>query len=181
MRMLSLQLLAGLGVIGLARFAAGSDMLAAGDPFPAFSLAAHDGSTVSSESLRGSPFLLYFYPKADTPGCTREACAFRDSWAEVQALGLAVFGVSYDTPAKNRAFAEKYGLQFPLLSDGERALAEQVGAAGLLPVPSRISYLVGADGLVLKAYPSVAPDEHAREVLADLRALAPATPARPGR
>ena len=150
------------------------DMLKVGDRFPAFSLAAHDGTTVASADLAGGPFLVYFYPKADTPGCTKEACAFRDSWAEVQVLGLKVFGVSYDTPEDNRAFADKYGLQFTLLSDRDRALAEKVGAAGLMPYPSRISYLVGADGTILKTYPKVTPATHAAEVIADLRALAPA-------
>ena len=101
-------------------------MIDAGSPFPDFSLTAHDGSTVSSEALEGTPHLVYFYPKADTPGCTKEACAFRDSWAGVQMAGLRVFGVSYDTPERNRKFAEKYGLQFLLLSDTDRELAAAV-------------------------------------------------------
>jgi peroxiredoxin Q/BCP len=146
-----------------------ADMLRPGDLFPEFSLKAQDGSTVSSDQLKGSPYLLYFYPKADTPGCTKEACAFRDSWGEVQQLGLKVFGVSYDTPEANRAFAEKYHLQFPLLSDRDRSLAEKVGAASMLPVPSRISYLVGPDGRVVKAYPRVLPAAHAGEVIADFK------------
>jgi peroxiredoxin Q/BCP len=150
----------------------GGEMIEPGEHFPAFSLATHDGGTVTSEQLQGTAYLLYFYPKADTPGCTKEACAFRDSWAEVQAAGLKVFGVSYDSPKVNAAFAEKYRLQFPLLSDGERKLATAVGAErALLPVPKRISYLVGADGKVLKAYPKVSPAEHAAEVLADLKQL----------
>ncbi len=145
-------------------------MIAAGSAFPGFSLTAHDGSTVSSEALAGTPYLVYFYPKADTPGCTKEACAFRDSWAGVQMAGLAVFGVSYDTPTTNRKFAEKYGLQFLLLSDTDKSLADSVGAkTTLIPVPKRISYLVGADGTVLKAYPKVDPTNHAAEVLDDLR------------
>ena len=159
----------------LAAFGASSalaaDMLKPGDLFPSFTLKAQDGSTVSSEGLKGSPYLVYFYPKADTPGCTKEACAFRDSWAEAQLIGLKVFGVSYDTPEDNRAFADKYSLQFVLLSDRDRALAEKAGAAGIMPFPSRISYLVGADGRVLKAYPKVSPAEHAAEVIADFRAL----------
>jgi peroxiredoxin Q/BCP len=150
----------------------GGEMIEPGTELPAFSLAAHDGSTVSSEQLQGTAYLLYFYPKADTPGCTKEACAFRDSWAEVQASGLKVFGVSYDTPKTNAAFAEKYSLQFPLLSDSERELAAAVGAQrALIPVPKRISYLVGADGKVLKVYPEVSPAEHAAEVLADFKQL----------
>lgn len=147
-------------------------MLDSGAEFPQFSLTAHDGSTVSSADLAGGPYLVYFYPKADTPGCTKEACAFRDSWAEVQAAGLKVFGVSYDSPKTNAAFAEKFHLQFLLLSDVDRKLAAAVGAErALLPIPKRISYLVGADGKVLKTYPDVSPAKHAAEVLADLKRL----------
>jgi len=147
-------------------------MLEPGATFPKFSLKAHDGDTVSSDDLAGSPYLLYFYPKADTPGCTKEACTFRDSWGAVQAAGLKVFGVSYDSPKKNRAFAEKYSLQFLLLSDSDRGLARAVGASSiLLPIPKRVSYLVGADGTVLEAYPRVTPAAHAAEVLADLEAI----------
>ena len=147
-------------------------MLEAGATFPAFSLTAHDGSTVSSQGLAGQPYLIYYYPKADTPGCTKEACAFRDRWEDVQQAGLAVYGVSFDKPDTNAAFAKKYRLQFPLLSDTDRELASEVGAkSALLPIPKRISYLVGADGTVLKAYPKVSPSDHAGEVLADLETL----------
>ncbi len=150
----------------------GGDMLEPGTTFPAFSLTAHDGSTVSSSELAGSPYLLYFYPKADTPGCTKEACTFRDAWSDVKDAGLKVFGVSYDSPKANRAFAEKYHLPFLLLSDSDHSLAKEVGAARtLLPVPKRISYLVGADGRVLAAYPDVDPASHAGEVLADFERL----------
>jgi len=150
----------------------GEEMLSTSAVMPAFALTAHDGSLVSSAELLGTPYLLYYYPKADTPGCTQEACALRDSWSDVEKAGLAVFGVSYDTPEDNAAFAAKYHLPFLLLSDSKKELAEQVGAArALLPVPKRISYLVGRDGRVLKAYPSVRPAEHAQEVLADFRQL----------
>ena len=171
----SMKLLTTLGILAVMTAAGtvlGGDMLEAGAPFPPFALQAHDGGTLSSETLKGADFLIYFYPKADTPGCTKEACEFRDRWEDVLAAGLAVFGVSYDTPKKNGAFAEKYALPFLLLSDEDRELAKAVGAKSLLlPVPKRVSYLVGADGTILKAYPSVSPAEHAGEVLEDLRAL----------
>jgi peroxiredoxin Q/BCP len=145
-------------------------MLAAGDQFPEFDLEAHDGRRVRSADLAGRPYLVYFYPKADTPGCTREACELRDAWDDVVDAGLDVYGVSYDRPGTNRRFAERHRLPFLLLSDGDRELAEAVGAARLLlPVPKRISYLVGADGRVLVPYSSVRPSTHAREVLEDLR------------
>ncbi len=152
--------------------AEGDKMIENGAPFPTFELKAHDDSTISSAELAGKPYLIYFYPKADTPGCTREACELRDHWGELEAAGLAVYGVSFDTPEKNRAFAEKFNLPFLLLSDEDRTLAETTGAKPmLLPFPKRISYLVGTDGMVLKAYPSVSPAEHAEEVLIDFKAL----------
>ncbi len=149
-----------------------ADMLAPGDRMVDFELEAHDGTVVRSSDLQGTPYLLYFYPKADTPGCTREACELRDAWSELSDLGLQVFGVSYDAPKDNAKFAEKYALPFRLLSDSDRELAKRVGAArALLPVPKRISYLVGADGTVLEAYASVNPKTHDDEVLADFKAF----------
>lgn len=164
-------ILAAGAVIATAGLTQGGEMLHVGEPFPAFELPAHDGSVVRSAELSGRPYLIYFYPKADTPGCTKEACAFRDSWDQVLAAGLTVLGVSYDTPEANRAFARKYHLPFLLLSDRDHAVARAVGAArSLMPFPKRISYLVGPDGSVVKAYPNVEPAGHASEVLADAEA-----------
>jgi len=147
-------------------------MLREGMRFVDFELPAHDGTTVSSSQLAGRPYLIYFYPKAETPGCVREACALRDAWPELEAAGVAVYGVSYDAPRVNRAFAAKRGLPFLLLSDRDHELARAVGATHLLlPFPKRISYLVGAQGTVLAAYPRVRPGEHARQVLADFQHL----------
>ncbi len=147
-------------------------MLAPGDQFPSFELTAQDGTTVSSATLAGHTYLLYFYPKADTPGCTREACELRDRWPDVEAAGLVVLGVSFDTPETNQAFAEKYHLPFRLLSDTGKKLASEVGATrALIPLPKRISYLIGPDGRVLKAYPDVNPKTHAGEVLQDFKAV----------
>ena len=148
----------------------GEEMIKAGAPFPEFELQAHDESTISSSDLEGTPYLVYFYPKADTPGCTREACELRDTWDDITAAGLKVFGVSFDKPKDNRAFAEKFNLPFLLLSDTGRSLADATGAAPkLLPFPKRISYLVGPDGVVIEAYPKVDPSTHARDVLDDYR------------
>ncbi|MCP4902028.1 MAG: peroxiredoxin [bacterium] len=161
-----------MALLAIASSAAASDMLDAGASFPEFSLTAHDGSTISSADLAGAPYLVYYYPKADTPGCTKEACEFRDHWEDVKNAGLKVFGASYDTPEDNSAFAEKYSLQFLLLSDEEKTLAKAIGASSSMrPWPKRISYLVGADGTILKVYPKVSPAEHAGEVLEDLKAL----------
>jgi len=161
-----------LGLLGYAGTAKGNDMLTTGDTFPSFELQAHDGTIVASSDLKGSVFLVYFYPKADTPGCTKEACTFRDVWSDLKAADIRVFGVSYDTPQSNRKFAEKYHLPFLLLSDNDKALAKAVGADRfLIPIPKRISYLVGKDGAILKAYPSVSPSSHAADVLTDVHNL----------
>jgi peroxiredoxin Q/BCP len=148
-------------------------MLAPGDRFPEFDLTSHSGERISSRSMAGRPYLLFFYPKADTPGCRVEACALRDHWRELAAAGLSVLGVSYDRPAANRAFAERRSLPFALLSDRGGKLARRVGARrAVLPVPKRISYLIGADGRVLKTYPAVHPSGHAEQALRDWRELA---------
>jgi peroxiredoxin Q/BCP len=159
-------------LVRIATAGEGGSMLEPGAKLPTFTLTAHDGSTVHSADLAGKPYLLYFYPKADTPGCTREACELRDRWEDLQAAGLTVLGVSFDSPKKNHDFAAKYKLPFLLLSDEDQVLAKAVGATSLLlPFPKRISYLVSGDGTVLKAYPKVVPADHAGEVLRDLRAV----------
>ncbi len=161
-----------LGLLVVPGMAIGDEMLTIGEVFPSFELQAHDDSVVSSSDLEGSVYLVYFYPKADTPGCTKEACALRDAWSDLKGAEIMVFGVSYDTPQSNRAFAEKFSLPFLLLSDSDKALAKSVGADRfLIPVPKRISYLVGADGKILKAYPSVSPSSHAEDVLKDFESL----------
>jgi len=147
-------------------------LLEPGSEFPKFDLEAHDGSRVRLTDLAGRKVLLFYYPKADTPGCTKEACAFRDAWGELKAAGVAIYGISFDKPNGNAHFADKYGLPFLLLTDAGKAIAKQVGATGLLmPVPKRISYLLDENGNVLKAYPTVRPVGHAEEVLADVEAL----------
>jgi peroxiredoxin Q/BCP len=95
---------------------------------PAFSLKATDGKTVKLSDFKGKTVVLYFYPKDDTPGCTKEACAFRDRLSEIQALGAVVLGVSADDVAKHVAFTEKYSLNFPLLADTDHAVCEKYGA-----------------------------------------------------
>ena len=108
----------------------GGGMPKVGDPAPAFALTADDGRTVRLSDLRGRPVVLYFYPKDDTPGCTKEACSFRDAWSDVQASGAAVFGVSPDAAASHQKFRTKYRLPFPLLSDADHSVAEAYGAWG---------------------------------------------------
>lgn len=105
-------------------------MLKTGQPAPTFTLTAHDGSQVSLSDFRGKKVVLYFYPKADTPGCTTQACAIRDNWGPIEASGAVVLGISPDEPAALVKFRDKYNLPFPLLSDPDHAVAEAYGAWG---------------------------------------------------
>lgn len=152
---------------------ASAEMLKPGETFPAWSLPDQSGSTVSSSQLAGKTYLIWYYPKAMTSGCTREGQELRDHFAAFQQLDVAVYGVSFDEPAANREFAEKEKFPFPLLSDSDHKLATKVGAAyfSLQPVSFRVSYLIGGDGKVLKAYDSVDPATHAEELLKDITTL----------
>jgi peroxiredoxin Q/BCP len=145
-------------------------MLAPGDPFPAWELTAQTGARVSSRDLAGKTYLVWFYPKAQTKGCTLEGLALKREYPAFQQRGVEVFGVSFDEPKANAEFVELQGFPFRLLSDLDRRLAVAVGAAesASQPVAARVSYLVGPDTRVLKAYPNVDPEKHATQVLSDL-------------
>lgn len=162
-------------------------MLHVGDQAPAFSLLNQRGGTVSSESLAGTRFVIYFYPKDDTPGCTREACSFRDSSAAYRELGVPVFGVSPDTAVAHERFARKFRLDFDLLVDPDRRLIEAYGVwvekslyGRRYMGVARTTFVIGADGRVEKVWEKVSPDQHGEEVLNWLKfgdaapALAPA-------
>lgn len=136
-----------------------------------------DGNTVTAEDLGGTPYVLYFYPKDDTPGCTKEACGIRDAWSDFGRHGLKVFGVSKDDAEAHRRFIDKYDLPFPLLTASEA----QLEALGVWKEKNlygkrfwginRETFLVGADGTVLKHYRKVKPAEHAEQLLADFATL----------
>lgn len=127
---------------------------------------------------RGRWILLYFYPKDDTPGCTKEACMIRDAWTEFQSAGIVVLGISADTAASHQKFAEKHNLPFPLLADIDKKVLQDYGAIkeksmfgkSFLGI-QRISYLIGPDGMIARVYPKVKPDAHADQVLADIAEL----------
>jgi len=145
---------------------------------PAFRLPDQDGKQHALEDFRGSWVLLYFYPKDDTPGCTAEACGFRDVFSQLKRRECAVLGISTDSVASHRAFADKYGLPFTLLADpegqttmayGARRWKSFMGKTALGTI--RCSFLIDPDGVVRKAYPKVTPEEHAKELLADLDAM----------
>ena len=157
-------------------------MIAEGQPAPDFELASDAGETVSLSGLRGQPVVLYFYPKDDTPGCTREACAFRDGFARFQQAGLTVLGCSVDSSDAHRAFIKKYKLPFPLLLDPDRKIAKAYGAANGIPIlglDRRITYVIDENGKIAKVYPSVDPSTHAGQIIADLHLEQPPTAAAP--
>jgi peroxiredoxin Q/BCP len=160
----------------LASVVGASDLLQPGATFPPWELTDHTGAVVSSGTLAGKTYLLWFYPKAMTPGCTAEGDALRDEFAAFQQRGVEILGVSFDAPADNATFVRQQTFPFRLLSDRDRRLAVAVGAASdaSQPVARRISYLVGADGKVVKAYGDVTPATHAQQVLGDVTSAAPA-------
>lgn len=152
-------------------------MPAAQTPAPDFALKDQDGILRSLRDYRGSWLLIYFYPKDDTPGCTKEACAIRDADPDLSALGAHVVGISADTVESHKKFVEKYGLTFPLLADTSREVCEAYGVWGRKKFMGReydgilrTSFLVNPDGVIDKVYTDVKPEVHASEVLADLRA-----------
>lgn len=137
---------------------------------PNFTLKNQDGKDVSLSDYAGKWTLIYFYPKDDTPGCTKEACALRDNFPFYEDTGIEILGISKDSPASHTKFIQKYSLPFTLLSDSEGSVAQTYGADGMLGT-KRISYLVSPNGTIAKAYPKVSPATHAQEVLEDLKKL----------
>ena len=145
-----------------------------GDPAPGFELLDQEGKTRRLEDYSGKWVVLYFYPKADTPGCTTESCAFRDNIFAFRAVGAEIVGISLDDVGSQKEFSEKYSLPFPLLSDAEGRVAESYGVLrnfGLMKVASRQTFVIAPDGTIARHYDDVDPDEHSAEVLADLKVL----------
>ena len=140
-----------------------------------FSLANQDGEIVSSEDFAGRRLVMFFYPRAMTPGCTKESCDFRDSYTEFQEAGYDIVGVSPDPPSRNARFREKDGLNFDLLSDEDKTLATSLGAWGekksygkVFQVLIRSTFVIGPDGKLEKAYRNVKATAHVARVKADL-------------
>ena len=149
-----------------------------GDPAPDFSLPNAEGKVYSLADLKGQRIVLYFYPRDNTPGCTKEACAFRDHYDQYQAAGAVVLGVSTDNAKSHTRFAEKHNLPFPLLIDEEGKVAEAYGSYGLKKMYgkeymgiTRSTYVIGPDGKLEKIYLKVKPAEHPVEVLTDIQGL----------
>ena len=156
-----------------------ADWLEAGTKAPAFTLAADDGSKIKLADLQGSPVVLYFYPADDTPGCTKEACAFRDRKSELQKLGAKVIGISPDDVKSHVKFRDKFQLNFPLLADPDHAVAEKFGAwreKNMYGKKSmgiqRSTYLIGPDGKIVRVWKKVSVDGHDEAVIAAIKELA---------
>jgi thioredoxin-dependent peroxiredoxin len=140
-----------------------------GQPAPDFELQTDEGETVRLSDLRGKPVVLYFYPRDDTPGCTKQACGIRDAWGQLHATGAQIFGVSVDTGAAHKKFRAKYQLPFTLLADPDRTLADAygVGREGKQTY-ARSTFVIDADGNVAKVMRNVKPERHADQLLAAL-------------
>jgi thioredoxin-dependent peroxiredoxin len=146
-----------------------------GDPAPACTAATNAGGIISLADFRGKNVVLYFYPKDDTPGCTKEACAFRDQFAEFTKRGAVVVGVSVDPVKSHDKFAAKYKLPFKLLADEDKKIVHAYSVWGKKTFMGRkymgthrVTFLIGPDGRIKKIWPKVKPEEHAKEVLAAL-------------
>jgi len=150
-----------------------ANQLKEGDKAPDFAVNDGEGKTVRLKDLKGKKFVLYFYPKDDTPGCTKEACSFRDSFSKFKRRGIEVFGVSLDSEKKHQKFTEKYSLPFRLLADTDRKLSESFGTYGKKKFMGReymgnhrMTFLIDEKGKIKKIFEKVKPDDHAEEVLA---------------
>ncbi|MBF2025274.1 MAG: thioredoxin-dependent thiol peroxidase [Oscillatoriales cyanobacterium C42_A2020_001] len=146
-----------------------------GDPAPDFSLSDANGNLVSLADLKGQRVVLYFYPRDNTPGCTKEACAFRDAYDDFQGKNVVVLGVSTDDAKSHEKFATKFNLPFPLLIDEGGKVAEAYESYGLKKFMgkeymgiTRNTFVIGADGAIERIYKKVKPETHVEQVLADI-------------
>lgn len=149
----------------------GAGMLSEGTDVPALVAEAHDGTAIDLRAPKHRVTIVYFYPKDATPGCTKEACAFRDAWERFREADVGIVGVSADSLESHRAFAKEHALPFPLVADEQLVWAKAFGVPLIMgSLTGRVSFLIGADGKIVKVYPGVDPAVHADEVLADARA-----------
>lgn len=147
----------------------------AGIPAPDFTLQDETGAPRKLSDFRGQPVILYFYPKDDTPGCTTEACNFRDDYSQYQQAGVTILGVSPDSPASHVKFKQKFSLPFPLLADEDHAVADQYGVWGPKKFMGReyegilrTTFVIDPQGQIVRVFENVKPAEHSRELLAAL-------------
>jgi peroxiredoxin Q/BCP len=143
-----------------------------GDTAPQFSVQTNEGKSVSLDDFKGKNVILYFYPRDNTPGCTKEACAFRDDFAKFKTKGAVVLGVSTDSVKSHQKFVEKFNLPFPLLADEDKSIANAYGVYGEKKFMGvkyhgvhRVTFLIGPDGRIKRIWPKVKPADHAKEIL----------------
>jgi len=146
--------------------------LSVGDKAPRFATVDQDGRDISLADFKGRKVVLYFYPKDDTPGCTKEACSFRDAWAQFRRRKVAVLGVSVDDEKSHKKFAEKFSLPFTLLADPEKTIVRDYGVWGQKSMygrkymgTHRVTYLIDEKGTIAAVWPKVKPEGHAEEIL----------------
>lgn len=160
------------GVVTPNKQAVAAQALSNGMPAPDFVGKDQDGDTHKLSDYRNGWLVLYFFPKADTPGCTTEACTFRDGIMKLKKIGASVVGVSMDDRESQEHFAKKYHIPFPLLADHTGAIAKAYGAAGgFLGFDHRYTFLIDPHGNIVKRYLDVDPDRHAKQVLEDIQKL----------
>lgn len=145
--------------------------LKAGDKAPDFELRGNDGKLHKLSEFRGEYVVLYFYPKDETPGCTTEACSFRDDIMQIKKAGAQVLGVSVDNVSSHKEFTRKYGLNFILLADPEKKVVKEYGVLSDRGYARRVTFIINPEGQIVKVYPDVNPEGHAKEVLLDLQSL----------
>jgi peroxiredoxin Q/BCP len=148
-----------------------SNMPERGQQLPDVEFVTEDSEKLAAGDLTGQKTVLYFYPKDDTPGCTKEACAFRDRMDDYRGAGIQVYGVSLDSPESHRRFREKNNLNFPLLTDEEGRAAKALGVFGDRGYANRVTFLLDPDGKIARVYPEVSPETHADEILEDAASL----------
>ena len=141
------------------------DLLKPGTLAPDFEGTNQDGAPIRLRDFRGRPVVLYFYPEDDTPGCTREACAFRDDIDAFRANGAAVLGISVQDETSHRMFRDKYNLTFDLVADSDKRITQAYNALGPFGVAKRITYVIGPNGTILAAYRRIDPKSHSKEAL----------------
>ncbi len=147
--------------------------LSVGDTAPNFTTTDTNGNTVSLSDFAGKTVVLYFYPKDDTPGCTKEACSFRDNYNDYLSKGITVLGVSMDDEASHKAFTEKFNLPFPLLTDTDGAITKAYDVEGEMSgmrYARRVTYVIDGNGKISHVYSTVKTDTHATDILADIGA-----------
>jgi len=147
--------------------------LSIGDAAPSFAVKDTHGNLVSLADFAGKSVVLYFYPKDDTPGCTKEACSFRDNYAQYLSQGIAVLGVSMDDEASHQAFSQKFNLPFPLLADTDGALTtayDVKGERGGIHYAQRVTYVINGNGTIEQVYTTITTETHAQDILAAIGA-----------